>query len=1614
MISSFYAMFMLRGVNAKQPDASQLIGEFSSGVLNRYEEYANSWLWGWALDVQQTIALSDGNGNELTRLKADKDANILEDVASCPVNGQLKLLHTFESTSFVPIGNTPYEITRIGSRTPQFKGVLDADGMASISGCAPNTLYQVKFYPEVSIQEIDALYRSYDDVIAKLNEWLLEQWNGPLSAEWKRLAPVGDRRRMEQINDAYLDGMGKALVNLWDDVVELFGILANLDEHAAKLLELINEADFEKLKAQAKELLGTALLIASDEPLLFIYASAIVCWTQLLPPTTAAEMVAELSTGLLLDILLGIILTGGAGLAVRLAVKGSKAIKASEGAMLLRKAMQVLIDTSCRHSLQLHAEKLKPLAVRGEVMANSSNKITAQIQSTAQGIARTEPDTLPLSRGKRANTSLSSSQATPDASAPGRTPAGKPADQAAQTCVKDCPVSMVTGEELLTLTDCELDGPLRFAWTRLYRTSAAEIDNGLGFGWSHALSHRLDRDGDELVWTDHENRRTRFPIPDAQRPAITNRLSRAAIYLGGDPSELILAQAGEKPRFYHFRKDPDGAYLIAISDAYGNRLELSRDRLGRPRRLSHKAGRALLLCYQGRHIERVEYQVYQPADNLEACWHTTQVLARYRCNERGQLIEAGNALYEAERYRYDARNVILERQLAGGASFFWEWEGEGKQARAVRHWASFPQMDSRYVWNEDGSVTAINADGSEEVYVHDDNARLVRQVDPDGGETLRHYDEKGQLVAERDPLGTITEYRYDQAGRLEALLPAEGEPTCYSYFDGFVRSVRRGEAQWKYERNTQGDITRQTDPEGNVTHYAYDHRGCLVEITHADGSLHQLTWNPLGQLIEEQLPDGSVRRYRYDTLGRQITRQDESGAITRFQWDAAGRLSQITLPGGASRMYRYNAYGKVTSECDEQGRMTRYEYLDDLHLVSRRINPDGSQLRYRYENARLLLSEIENERGERYRLDYHGNGLISQETGFDGRRTAYRYDLKGQLLEKTEYGDDGSELRTTYQRDSTGRLLAKTLPDGNRVDYRYDTLGRLVAVDDGTWPLAYEYDLRDRLVREHQGWATLHYAYDALGQLIHCRLPDGNRVDYRYQTGGTLSAIDLNGQSLTRHQFGSGRERQRQQGELLSQYHYDEQGRLLAHQVSQRQRHLYQRQYRYDASGNLAAIEDSRKSIRSFHYDPLDRLLGVRGETPESFVHDPAGNLLAQGGQFDARQMEVRGNRLLTQGDRHFDYDAHGNLVRERRGTGQKLVTEYSYDCQHRLIGVSLPDGRQVVYRYDAFGRRIAKQVDGRNTEFLWLGERLLAESGDRHYRTYLYEPDSFRPLALLDGEGPEQVEPCYYQLDHLGTPQELTRADGRLCWSARYRAYGNVLKLDIAEVDNPLRFQGQYFDAETGLHYNRHRYYNPSTGRYLTPDPIRLAGGLNSYRYVPNPTGWVDPLGLASNKTRCPEALDNNPRKGINSTSGSKKPAGPIVELDAQGNEIYYRTLSEQHLEILRNNFEVPPTSETFISPLQSYSQEYDGKLVRLTASPGTMNELSKIGVTANSGTGLLLPDLPPARKGWKQNNALFKLEALKKPTINEGGGVINTGLGDGKALEIFNKNLIDFEVID
>ncbi|MDD1796275.1 RHS domain-containing protein [Enterovibrio sp. ZSDZ42] len=302
------------------------------------------------------------------------------------------------------------------------------------------------------------------------------------------------------------------------------------------------------------------------------------------------------------------------------------------------------------------------------------------------------------------------------------------------------------------------------------------------------------------------------------------------------------------------------------------------------------------------------------------------------------------------------------------------------------------------------------------------------------------------------------------------------------------------------------------------------------------------------------------------------------------------------------------------------------------------------------------------------------------------------------------------------------------------------------------------------------------------------------------------------------------------------------------------------RNYQYGADGNLIEVADSRFGTVFYDYDPLSRLQKTRGVVEESFAHDPAGNLLDQviGAEAGKKPFDVEGNQLKFHGDSHYEYDEFGRLITEKRGKDQRLVTNYDYDCQHRLVKASLPDGSFAHYKYDAFGRRIEKKVTDKlgtekTTEFVWQGDTLIAETSSEHYQTYVYDPGTFKPMAMLSGEGAD-CGVYHYHLDQIGTPTDITDLHGKSVWSVQYRAYGNVLRKHVEEISSPLRFQGQYFDEETGLHYNRHRYYSPSTGRFVTADPIGLAGGLNNYQYVPNPTGWIDPLGLVNKKTVCPE----------------------------------------------------------------------------------------------------------------------------------------------------------------
>jgi RHS repeat-associated protein len=216
-------------------------------------------------------------------------------------------------------------------------------------------------------------------------------------------------------------------------------------------------------------------------------------------------------------------------------------------------------------------------------------------------------------------------------------------------------------------------------------------------------------------------------------------------------------------------------------------------------------------------------------------------------------------------------------------------------------------------------------------------------------------------------------------------------------------------------------------------------------------------------------------------------------------------------------------------------------------------------------------------------------------------------------------------------------------------------------------------------------------------------------------------------------------------------------------------------------------------------------------------------------------------------------------------------------------------------FAYDPLGRRIAKHGTRGKTLFGWDGDVLAFESSDRRSVYYVHEAGSFVPLAQATRQGPialtasagakelmgangrydinrdplwngeaekpagpgfTKEEIAYYQCDHLGTPQELTDHDGNVVWAAQYKAWGQAKEV-ISEaarragIANPIRFQGQYWDDEIALHYNRYRWYDPQSGRFVSKDPIGLWGGIHLFAYAANSTAWVDPLGLAKKSAK-------------------------------------------------------------------------------------------------------------------------------------------------------------------
>ena len=306
------------------------------------------------------------------------------------------------------------------------------------------------------------------------------------------------------------------------------------------------------------------------------------------------------------------------------------------------------------------------------------------------------------------------------------------------------------------------------------------------------------------------------------------------------------------------------------------------------------------------------------------------------------------------------------------------------------------------------------------------------------------------------------------------------------------------------------------------------------------------------------------------------------------------------------------------------------------------------------------------------------------------------------------------------------------------------------------------------------------------------------------------------------------------------------------------------RDYIWNADGEVGGINDKLRGCLVFSYDRSGWLTGRTGQMydHDHYYYDKAGNLLT-----DEYQGAVMDNRLPGYGRDRYRYNEWGELTERRE---QQL----EWNAQGQLTRV-ISSNSETRYQYDALSRRISKATYGRHTNqreqrrttFVWEGFRLLQETTWQGKRTYLYDAEQpYTPVAAVTGRG-ESRKIWYYHTDVTGTVQEVSAADGTLVWAGYQAGFGEN-RGDIsnsgAYFEQPLRLPGQYFDEETGLHYNLFRYYAPECGRFISQDPIGLLGGINLYQYAPNPLGWIDPLGLKCGEVK---EFDVVPYRPINSS---------------------------------------------------------------------------------------------------------------------------------------------------
>lgn len=676
----------------------------------------------------------------------------------------------------------------------------------------------------------------------------------------------------------------------------------------------------------------------------------------------------------------------------------------------------------------------------------------------------------------------------------------------------------------------------------------------------------------------------------------------------------------------------------------------------------------------------------------------------------------------------------------------------------------------------------------------------------------------------------ITKFEYDSYGRLKSTKGNFG--------------VAGNEAVTQYFYHDNDTLHYVVMPNGTSLFYTYDNARRVKTVTSgigADPTVIEYNYNAAGDITHEiRYRDNNLPLYKqvlgYDELSRLINKTNE--------------IDRDSANGNDTAYYSYNKNGNLTEIENEKGHSTTYKYdtIERLVEIQDPLNVEPTKLTH---NDLDQTTEVTDPRPVPTTYTYNAFGDVVIEISTDTGPTLYTYNDAGNLIQRTD-----ARLKTVnYTHDKLNRVASIRYPTDptNDVTYQYDISeycangwGRLCKVIDGSGYIEYQYDSFGRMAVERHfrdigsamGAYTIAYGYDLSGLPYVVLLPSGNVYVYERDANEQVSTLkyglpnssDPNNAHFTNIvsaaqylPFGPPISMSFPNGVDVTRS-YNQAYEITNQTVGKSgQAPLISTAYARDAGGNII-----QKGTTSYVLDALDRITNDNGLL---YTLDEIGNREQVGAVQYTYHTDT--SRIATIDGVSITHDVVGNI------TNYTNNRSFTYDDAGRVA--TFNDGSTTTtYTYNAFNQRTAKTTNGVTTYYIYGHDGMLygVYQGLTKLNEFIYLEGV--PVAQVDTS--EAI--TYLHTDHLNTPRKGSDALGIEVWSWDSDAFGVGEATGSTTVN--LRFPGQYYDSESGLHYNWNRYYDPETGRYITSDPIGLGGGLNTFGYVNgNPLMLADPAGL-------------------------------------------------------------------------------------------------------------------------------------------------------------------------